>query len=98
MWLMSLRQIAANLVHALQIEATGTCTLPAIRTSMRDLVQTIASATQTDPALATYAPDMALEAGFGRQPPLRTAAAEALGFTNDGSIDALVASALLTLA
>ncbi len=98
MWLMSLRRLAANLVHALQIEATGTCTLPAIRTSMRDLVQAIASATRTDPALATYAPDMALEAGFGRQPPLRTSAAEALGFSNDGSVDALVASALLTLA
>ncbi len=98
MWLMSLRQIAANLVHALQIEATGTCTLPAIRTSMRDLVQAIARATQTDPALVTYAPDIALEAGFGRQPPLRTSTAEALGFTNDGSIDTLVASALLTLA
>lgn len=98
MWLMSLQRVAANLVHALQIEATGTCTLPAIRTSMRDLVQAIASATQTDPALATYAPDMALEAGFGRQPPLSTSAAEALGFTNDRSVDALVASALLALA
>lgn len=98
MWLMSLQRVAANLVHALQIEATGTCTLPAIRTSMRDLVQAIASATQADPALATYAPDMALEAGFGRQPPLSTSAAEALGFTNDRSVDALVASALLAFA
>ena len=97
MWLMSLRQIAANLVHALNIGATGTCTLPAIRTSMRDLVQAIALASKSDPALASYSPDMALESGFGRQPPLTTAAAEGLGFAHDGSLEQLVTSAIQTL-
>ncbi len=97
MWLTSLRQIAANLVHALNIEATGTYTLPAIRTSMGDLVRSIAVATNADPALASYAPDLALEAAFGRQPSLTTSAAEGLGFAHDGSVNKLVVSALQTL-
>jgi D-erythronate 2-dehydrogenase len=98
MWLMSVQRIAANLVHALGIDATGTCTLPAVRTSMHDLVLAIARAADTDPALASYTPDAALEAAFGRQPPLTTNAAEGFGFAHDGSLDALVAAALETLA
>jgi nucleoside-diphosphate-sugar epimerase len=98
LWLMSVGRIARNLIHALGIDATGTFTLPAIRTSMHDLVHAIVRATGSDPALATYAPDAALEAGFGRQPPLTTNASEALGFAHDGSLDDLVAAALQTLA
>ena len=39
----------------------------------------------------------ALEAAFGNQPPLMTAAADALGFAHDGDLSALVASALATI-
>ena len=98
MWLMSLRRVARNLVHALGIEATGAFTLPAIRTSMRDLVDAIADAAQVDAALATHMPDPGLESAFGRLPPLSTPFATALGFAHDGSLAELVASALATLA
>jgi nucleoside-diphosphate-sugar epimerase len=98
LWLMSVQQIAANLIHALGSGAIGTYTLPAIRTSMHDLVHAIACTTESDPAIATYSPDAALEAGFGRLPPLTTKAADALGFVHDGSLDELVAAAIETLA
>lgn len=97
MWLMSVSQMVANLVQALETSATGTITLPALRVSMRELVEVIAQATKADPALASYAPDPALEAGFGRMPPLATPAADALGFSHDGNLDALVEAALATL-
>ena len=97
MWLMSVARLVGNLVHALEIDATGTITLPALRVSMRALVEAIARATTADSALASYLPDPALEAGFGRMPPLKTGAAAALGFPHDGHIDALVDSALATL-
>ena len=35
-------------------------------------------------ALVEYAPNQALEAGFGRYPPLDAGIAEALGFRHDG--------------
>lgn len=97
MWLTSVSRMATNLAYALQIEATGTVTLPALRISMRDLVEEIARASRTKSSKASYAPDPALEAGFGRMPQLATPAADALGFTHDGTIGALVASALATL-
>jgi D-erythronate 2-dehydrogenase len=97
MWLMSVDRVAANLSHALSIDATGSVTLPALRVSMGALVTTIAEATGADPALATYNPDPSIEAGFGRQPALTTPAADALGFTHDDSLAALVASALGSL-
>lgn len=98
MWLSSVARTVMNLTHALEIEATGTVTLPALRVSMRDLVTAIAKATGADQALASYAPDPVLEAGFGRLPLLSTPAADALGFSHDGTIEALVESALATLA
>ncbi|OYY91642.1 MAG: epimerase [Sphingomonas sp. 28-66-16] len=98
LWLMSVTRCAANIVHALGIEATGSVTLPALRSAMGDLVSAIARATGCGPGLVDYAPDAAIEAVFGRQPPLSTPRADALGFTDDDAIDSLVASALSTLA
>lgn len=97
MWLMSVDRVAANLAHALAIEATGSLTLPALRVSMGDLVAAIAEATGANQALAIYRPDPSLEAGFGRQPPLFTPAADALGFAHDNSLAALAASAFESL-
>lgn len=97
MWLMSVAQVAANLVHALLIDGVGTMTLPAQRVTMAGLVSVIERATLADPALVTYRTDAELEAGFGRQPPLSTPCAEALGFCADAGIEALVASALAAL-
>lgn len=98
MWLMSVERVAANIAHAVQIEDVGAVTLPALRVSMAELVAGIAAATGADLALGKYRPDAPLEAAFGRQPPLTTPRADAMGFAYDGTIDALVASALTTLA
>ena len=97
MWLMSLDRIAANFNHALAVDVTGSVTLPALRVTMRDLVATLGRATGSPVNLVAYAPDAALEAAFGRQPPLTTALGDDTGFRHDGDIDALVASALTTL-
>lgn len=97
MWLMSVAQIAQNLVHALQIDAEGAFTLPAKRVVMEDLVKAICGATGSGADLVAYAPDAAIERAFGSQPPLSTPAAEALGFAADADLKALVTSALSTL-
>lgn len=102
MWLMSVACLARNLNHALTMPlspGTGDCaiTLPAVRITMGALALEVARQTGADPGLVRYDPDRALVAGFGRQPPLETPAAEAAGFRNDGSPERLVASALATL-
>lgn len=98
MWLMSVDCIACNIVHALGLDADGEAiTLPALRVSFGDLVAAIASRTGQDPELIRYQPDAALEAAFGRQPPLFTTKADCLGYTHDGTLQALVATALSTI-
>lgn len=97
LWLMSVERIACNLVHALESDGEGALTLPAVRTSMASLADAICRATGQDQGLVSYSPDPALEAGFGRQPPLSTPRAQAMGFAADASVDELVASALRTL-
>lgn len=94
MWLMSVAQVAANIAHAVSSNATGDVTLPAQRLTAAALVSAIAQATGADPALVSYRPNAGIEAGFGRQPPLSTPRAEALGLRADADLDALVASAL----
>jgi D-erythronate 2-dehydrogenase len=64
---------------------------------MRDLVTEVARQTGADPLLVSHRPDPALEAAFGRQPPLFTARADALGLHHDSSLAALVTNALSDL-
>jgi len=97
MWLMSASRIARNLAHALDSEAEGALTLPALRVTMAELVNALAVATGAPADLVSYAPDEAIESAFGRQPLLQTPAAEAYGFGADADLAALVRSALLTL-
>jgi D-erythronate 2-dehydrogenase len=97
MWLMSVSQLVSNLLHALNGDATGSITLPALRVTMAELVANVANATGADPGLASYAPDPEIQAGFGNQPPLTTARADTLGFRHDGTVTQLVESALTTL-
>jgi nucleoside-diphosphate-sugar epimerase len=101
-WLMSLDAVLAAITHALTLDAAlpedRTVTLPALRLRMDELVTTIARHAGTDPALVDYAPDHDLQASFGAYPPLIAARGEALGFRPDGSPDALVATALDTIA
>ncbi|WP_044563120.1 NAD-dependent epimerase/dehydratase family protein [Azospirillum sp. B4] len=101
-WAMSLDRCVANLVHAAGMDTGamppgGAVTLPALCFSMGDLVMAIARQTGAEPSLVSYAPDEALEAAFGAYPPLATPAADAAGFRHDGTVDALVESALATL-
>ena len=97
MWLMSVGRVAANLVHALANGPHAPMTLPALRVRFADLVAEIARQTGRSTDLVSYHPDPALEAAFGHQPPLATPAADAAGFAHDGSLPALVASALASL-
>ena len=101
-WAESVSCVADNFVHALimdstRLPVTRAVTLPALRITMGDLAAEIASQCAVSPDLVSYAPDAALEAAFGAQPPLATPAAEAAGFANDGNLATLVANALSTL-
>ena len=98
MWLQSLTMATRNLVHALGVPTsalprTHALTLPALRVTMADLVAEVARQCGADPRLVTYAPDPALQAGFGNQPPLITPAADKAGFTRDADLATLVRSA-----
>lgn len=99
MWLQSVRRCADNFLHALGLDSallppTRAVTLPALRVRMGDLAGEIARQCGVSASLVDYAPDAALEAGFGAQPPLATPVAEAAGFGHDGDLAALVRNAL----
>jgi nucleoside-diphosphate-sugar epimerase len=95
--LMSVDRVAGNLLHAIESGASGVITLPASFVRMSDLVASIARQTGADAALVRWRPDPAIEARFGRFPPLSTPRAEALGFSADHDRDELVRSALASL-
>lgn len=98
-WLMSSARIAQNLEHALRVPRAAlgeTCivNLPCVRIAMEDLVRGLKSRYPDSGARIRYRPDPAIEAQFGRYPPLDAARAERLGFAADESIDALIRDAL----
>lgn len=97
-WLMSVDRIVRNLRYALEaVPEVGepyALTLPAVRTSMQDLVAEISRQTGAEGTWVTYRPDPSLESGFGRFPPLDAAAARTAGFSDDGSLTGLVGAAL----
>jgi D-erythronate 2-dehydrogenase len=98
-WAQSVKQCAANLVHALALDSslmpvTRAVTLPAQRLTMAALAAEIALQCEVSAGLVRYAPDAALEAAFGTQPRLSTPAAEHAGFAHDGDIATLVTNAL----
>jgi len=68
-----------------------------LRVIMRDLVGEIALQTGSDPALVSHAPDPAIDAAFGSQPPLSTPRADGQGLHHDSDLAALVANALADL-
>lgn len=101
-WAQSVRQCAANLVHALDMDSTSmpvtrVATLPAQRVTMGALAEEISAQTGTSINLVSYKPDAALEAAFGAQPPLSTPAAERAGFAHDGDLATLIANALAVI-
>lgn len=98
-WVMSASGAAANLVRAASLPAppAGTLrafTLPALRVTMGELASAVVRGTGCDAGLVSFERDAALEAQFGRLPPLETPTADALGFTDDGNLDTLVRHAL----
>jgi nucleoside-diphosphate-sugar epimerase len=102
-WAQSVKQCAINLEHSLSMDAalmpvTRVVTLPAQRITMGALAAEIAKQVGASTDLVSYAPDAALEAGFGAQPPLATPAAEKAGFAHDGDLATLVANALDVIA
>ncbi|NMN04029.1 MULTISPECIES: NAD-dependent epimerase/dehydratase family protein [unclassified Novosphingobium] len=102
-WAQSVAACADNFLHALALDTallppTYAVTLPALRVTMGDLAAEVARQCGVRADLVSYAPDAALEAAFGAQPPLETPAAERAGFAHDGDIARLVESALATLA
>lgn len=99
-WLLSRRALTGQLVAALDLKtdpASRRLNLPALRVRIGDLVAEVAQQTGRDAALVCYAPDPAIEAAFGCQPPLTTFAADAVGLHHDGSLAALVDHALADL-
>jgi len=99
MWLMSVQQVARNLVHALFVEggrlpANRACTLPALQVPWAGMVDAVLSRTGAAASLVSWAPDAALEAAFGAYPPLATPAADLAGFSHDGDLATLVGRAL----
>jgi nucleoside-diphosphate-sugar epimerase len=100
-WLMSVHCIVDNLLHAASLSAaackdTRVWTLPALRSSMTEIVQAIAEVHGPDVLQrVSYRSNPGLEANFGRYPPLVTVAAELSGFRHDGDLPTLVRRALL---
>lgn len=99
MWLMSSSQCAANLIHAGTLDSNrmpkSRCVnLPVIRTTMADLVNTIAFEVNQSSTLVNYEPNKNLEEIFGTQSPIKTTAAENVGFQSDGTLQQLVQRAL----
>jgi nucleoside-diphosphate-sugar epimerase len=99
-WLMSVPCIVDNFLHAAALRredrhGTHAWTLPALHSSMTELVAAIAALHGDDRRdLVRFESNADLEANFGRYPPLFTPAAEAAGFRHDGDLKTLVRRAL----
>ncbi len=99
-WFMSRSCCVDNLVHAVMLPGAAigprrTFNLPALRLSMRQLVD--GAAAHFGPqarTLVSFLPDQRLQALFGSYPPLSTPIADRLGFRHDGEASVLVARAL----
>lgn len=94
-WILSARQAAWNLVHALHcdIEDGISLTCPALHVTIEQLVQQLF----LDPAQVRHAPDPELQRLFGSQPALTTPSATKAGFRADESLEALIASVFASI-
>ncbi|HEU0066531.1 MAG TPA: NAD-dependent epimerase/dehydratase family protein [Sphingomonas sp.] len=98
-WLLSVPACIDALLHAGilprdRIGARRAFTLPAQNVRFDELIAACHARWPDSPTRIDYAPEPVLDAQFGRQPPLTTAAADALGFRHDGDLTTLVARAL----
>jgi nucleoside-diphosphate-sugar epimerase len=99
-WLMSVPCLVDNLLHAAVVDGAAlgdgrVCTLPALYLSMGELVEAVGQAYGVDvTGQVTWQDNPALEANFGRFPPLQTPRADAAGFRHDGDARTLALRAL----
>ncbi|MFW3897296.1 NAD-dependent epimerase/dehydratase family protein [Pseudomonas bharatica] len=99
-WWMSAACCVDNLLHAAEFElhADAPCRvwqLPVLHLSIAAVVDALAQVFGEERrSLIDYQPDPALEALFGRFPPMRTPLARQRGFQHDGTARALVRQAL----
>lgn len=98
-WWMSARCCVDNLVCAAELtlptDAPRVWQLPVLHLSIAQVMNALAERFGDGcRALVSYHPDAQLEARLGRQPPLKTPQARALGLRHDGSVSALVRRAL----
>jgi nucleoside-diphosphate-sugar epimerase len=99
-WWMSAGCCVDNLLHAIRLapeqrQSARAIALPVLRLSIAELVDALARMYGDDRrALVSYAPNEALEAAFGRYPPLEATTAAALGFRHDGTIEQLIRNAM----
>jgi nucleoside-diphosphate-sugar epimerase len=99
-WWMSLACCVDNLVHAMTLPAMlleddRSCQLPVLSLSLGQVIEALARRFGASSVQGiSHEPDSRIEALFGRQPFLSVPGAEKLGFTDDGTADALIARAL----
>lgn len=101
-WVNSVDCVTDNIIHAVdadldKLPPTRAITLPTLRIRIAELVTEIAKQSEQSTELVTYSPDAALEAAFGALPPVTTQSADAMGYTNDTNLEALVANTLQDL-
>ncbi|WLG53525.1 NAD-dependent epimerase/dehydratase family protein [Pseudomonas sp. FP1742] len=97
-WWMSARCCVENLLHAAELTnlAEGRLwQLPVLQLSIAQVLDALAGRFgKANGEKIKFKPDPQLEVLFGRQPPLRTPRARAMGFRHDGSVAALLRNAL----
>lgn len=102
-WVMSKARCVDNLLHAARLSndvlpARRTWTLPALRLTMGEKVAALAQLLGPQvKELISYAPVEAIEAQFGRYPPLSTQLADSLGFQHDGDALSFMKRVLATI-
>jgi nucleoside-diphosphate-sugar epimerase len=100
-WASSLPCVVEQLLHAATFDVATSSghrvlTLPTLRFAMAELVQAVGQVYGTPAAdLVRWAPDVRVEALFGRFPPLVTPRAQAAGFSPDSDLATLVRQALV---
>lgn len=98
-WWMSARCCVDNVLRAAELPLTPNAPrvwqLPVLHLSISQVMDALVERFgEARRSLVTYQPDIQLEAQFGRQPPLKTPRARALGLRHDGNAAALVRNAL----
>lgn len=99
-WWMSAQRCAQNLMHASVMDVSAADAgrawpLPVLRLAIEDVVQTLANLYGRDRIdLVQYAPQLNVEAVFGRYPELDDRAARELGLRDDETAEDLVHRAL----